>query len=103
MFAQVMTFEETPEQLDAGIRHVKEDVIPPLEGVAGLHGYWLVNRDSGTRLTVMVWADEAASQAGMNAIQAERARHPERERPTPTSIQRFEVYAAVGPGALIAE
>jgi hypothetical protein len=25
MFAQVMTFEETPEQLDAGIRHVKAD------------------------------------------------------------------------------
>jgi len=100
MFAQVIRFEETPEQLDAGIHHVVEEVIPPLQASLGLHGYWLVNRETGTRLSVMVWADEAAYQAGMQAIQAERAKQPNRERPTPTAVQRFEVYAAVRPASL---
>src|SRR5262249_38053099 len=51
-------------------------------------------------LSVMVWADEAAYQAGMQAIQAERAKQPDRERPTPTAIQRFEIYAAMSSGSL---
>jgi hypothetical protein len=102
MFAQVITFEEAPDQLEAGIRHVEEEVIPPLETSAGLQGYWLVNRDMGRRLSVMVWANEAASQVGMQAVQAERAKYLDRERPTPTSVQRFEVYATAGAGMLTA-
>jgi heme-degrading monooxygenase HmoA len=87
---------ESPEQQEAGIRHVQEEVIPPVKDFSGLQGFWLVDRESGQRLSVMVWANEAASQAGMKAIMEERAKNPDRERPTPTSVQRFEVYGVVG-------
>ncbi|HEX8919759.1 MAG TPA: hypothetical protein VF898_14745 [Chloroflexota bacterium] len=97
MFAQVITFEETTEAMEEGIRHVEEEVIPALEGAAGLRGYWLVDRSTGRRLSVMVWESDADMAAGMEAVQAMRARDPERVRPTPSSVQRFEVYAAVEP------
>src|SRR5205807_291187 len=100
MFAQVMTFEETPDQLEAGIEHVLEEVIPPLRSVEGLQGCWLVDRERGQRITVMVWADEAAAQAGMQKIQAERAKNPDRQRPTPTSIERYDVYGIVAADTL---
>ena len=99
MFAQVMTFDESPEQLESGIQHVEEEVIPPLSHVEGLHAFWLVNREEGRRITVMVWDDEAAADTGMKAVQAERAKEPDRRRPTPTSVERFEVYGSVSGSA----
>src|SRR4029453_12613502 len=35
------------------LRH--DEVIPPLAEAPGLHGWWLVDREHGKRLSVMVW------------------------------------------------
>ena len=49
MFVQVITFQETPDQLDDGIGHVNEEVVPALKDAAGLRGWWLVDREHGKR------------------------------------------------------
>jgi heme-degrading monooxygenase HmoA len=95
MFAQVIRFEDSPGELDAGINHVQEEVLPALENERGLHGYWLVDRDAGIRLSVLLWDSEEDYDAGMKKVQARRAQDPDRLRPAPVTVQRFEIYAHV--------
>jgi hypothetical protein len=55
LIATISTFEETNEQLDEGVRQVREEVVPSIQGVPGLRaGYWLVNRESGKRWSVVI-------------------------------------------------
>lgn len=95
MYAQIVTFQETPEQIDAGIAHVLDDVIPALVGAPGLTGVWLANRETGKRLSIMVWESENAASAAMAEVQKRLAtsRHA---RPTPVAVEKFDVYAIVG-------
>ena len=96
MFAMIVSFDgESPEVLSAGIAHVNDEVIPALTDADGLHGWWLVDRDAGRRLSVMVWDSEEQYDAGMARVQLERAKDPDRHRPAPTSVQRFEVYGSL--------
>jgi hypothetical protein len=95
MFAQVITFDDTPEDVQHGIDHVRDEVVPAMERAKGLIGFWLVDRDSGKRITVMVWQDEAEQQAAMARVAAAREADPERPRPAPSSVGRFEIYAHV--------
>ena len=95
MYAQIVTFQETPEQIDAGIAHVLDDVIPALEAAPGLTGVWLANRESGKRLSIMVWESEAAAATAMAKVQ-ERLAVSKHARPQPDSVEKFKVYAIVG-------
>ena len=96
MFAVVMSFEgESGEDLAAGIEHVKDEVIPALEHAGGLHGWWLVDRDAGRRLTVLVCDTQEHFDPGMARVQEARAKDPGRHRPAPTSVARFKVYGSV--------
>lgn len=97
MFAQVISFEETADEVVAGIKHVEEEILPALKDADGVTGFWLVDRDSGKRLSVMVWDSEEAAAAGMAAIEARRAElgKADAPRPTPSSVDRMEVYGSV--------
>ena len=95
MFAQLITFDETPDQVEEGIRHVTDEVIAPLAGTAGLRGFWLVNRDTGTRVSVMLWDDDDAMQAGFATLGAFRDSIGNPPRPTPTKVERFEIYGQI--------
>ena len=96
MFAVVLSFErESPEDLAAGMEHVNDEVIPALSKAGGIDGWWLVDRDSGKRVTVMVWEDEEQYQKGMAFVQDARAADPDRRRPSPTTVARFEVYGSI--------
>jgi len=101
MFVSISSFDETPEQLEEGMRHVREEVVPSITGAAGLrHGYWAVDRDSGRRVGVMVWdSPEAAGSAMPEVAQAikrirEAAGRIQAQR-SPDSTQRFELFAEV--------
>ena len=95
MFAVLMEFEEPAADTEAGIEHVNEEVVPALVGTPGLIGLWLVDREAGRRVTVMVWDSDEHYQAGMAEVQRRRAADPDRHRPPPTSVKRLEVYASV--------
>ena len=96
MFAMVLDFQETAEDTEAGIAHVQDEVIPALKEAQGLLGLWLVDRDHHRRLTVMVWDSEEHCSEGMAAVQARRAAAPERHRPAPASVHRYEEYGSLG-------
>jgi len=96
MFAVVLSFDsESAEDLNAGIEHVTDEVIPALAEAVGLHGWWLADRDSGRRMTVMVWDTEEHYDAGMARVLEARTNDPSRHRPAPSSVARFEVYGSI--------
>jgi hypothetical protein len=95
MYCQVISFEDAPNDLTDGISHVLEEVVPAAEATPGAHGIWLVDRESGRRLSVMLFEDEASAEALFAAVGERRALEPGRNRPKPTGAQRYEVYAIV--------
>jgi hypothetical protein len=96
MFALVLSFDnESPDDLAAGIEHVTDEVVPALAGTGGLDGWWLVDRDHGRRVTVLVCDSQEQFDVGMARVQEFRAKDPDRRRPAPTSVARFEVYGSV--------
>jgi len=95
MFAPVMSFDgESAEDVAAGIEHVPDEVIPPLATAPGVTGWWPVNHESGQRLTVLVCEDDEKLQACMAHVAEARAKDPDRRRPAPTSVTRFEIYGS---------
>ncbi|MGH8862345.1 MAG: hypothetical protein ACRDVG_14135 [Jatrophihabitantaceae bacterium] len=91
----MITFDDSPAELEHGIEHVLDEVVPAMQLAQGLIGLWLVDRESGRRMTVMVWSDEAEQQAAMARVAAAREADPDRPRPAPTSVGRYDIYAQV--------
>jgi hypothetical protein len=96
MYAQIVRFEDSPQDLEDGISHVREEVVPAAEGVPGVTGLWLVDRETGERLSVLVFEDEFRAEQVFAKVGERRAADPERNRPSPVGSKKYEVYAAVG-------
>jgi hypothetical protein len=101
MIVTIATFDESEQELDEGMRHVREEVVPSIRDVAGLRAaYWLVDREAGKRLSVSVWESGDAAAAAMPGVMAaikglrEGAGRAEPQR-SPDRVERFEVFAQV--------
>ena len=97
MFAIVMTFDDgSAENVEAGISHVEDEVLPALRDASGLQGWWLVDRVGNRRVSLMVWDNDEHYNTAMAMVQEARAKDPDRRRPPPSSVGRFEIYGTIG-------
>ena len=68
MFARVTIGQGKPEQIEAGIRNFRENVVPAAKKMAGFKGsYLLVDRKSGKILGIALWDTEKDLQASAMA------------------------------------
>jgi hypothetical protein len=64
MFARVHTLETTPEQHDAGLEIIRNELLPWMRDSTGFRGLiGLTDRAGGTSLVVTLWADEESLRA----------------------------------------
>ena len=96
MYAQIVRFQDEPQDLEDGISHVREEVVPAAEATPGVTGLWLVDRETGERLSVMVFESEERAQEVFAKVGERRAADPDRNRPSPVGSTKYEIYAAAG-------
>lgn len=93
-FAVVIAFEdEDTDAQQAGIEHVQDEVVAAIRDSDGVSGLWLVDPEGGRRLSVMVAESDEHFQVAMGKVAAAREADPDRHRPTPASVTRFQIYA----------
>jgi len=95
MIAQVMTFEGSPEENEAGMEHVLDEVVPAARATPGVHAIWLVSPDRTRRMTVLVAQDEATRDALFARVRERVESAPDRQRPSPVAVEEWESYAVV--------
>jgi heme-degrading monooxygenase HmoA len=70
LFARVFTHRVTPAQVEQTVGTTRARDIPALQQLADFRGgYWLVDRTTGTGVTLTLWASEAALHAGAEATE----------------------------------
>jgi hypothetical protein len=91
-FARLHTLETTPEQFEAGLRIVRDELLPWVRESSGFRGLiGLVDREQGTALVLTLWADseslESSAPAGdrLSALAADASGASRR------SLETFEV------------
>jgi heme-degrading monooxygenase HmoA len=68
VYARVHVLETTPEQSDAGLEIVRDQLLPWLRDTSGYRGLIrLLDREAGKTLVITLWADEEALNASTEA------------------------------------
>ncbi len=92
MYARVTTLEGSPERIDDGTRHVREQVLPQLQQMDGFKGFIsLGDRRSGKMLGVVLWESEEALQATEEKTAAIRGGAREAIGATVAGVEIYEV------------
>lgn len=69
MHARVLRLKGTADKVDAGIENYRSQVVPSLREQDGYSGArLLVDRESGTALSITFWRDEEAARASFEAM-----------------------------------
>jgi heme-degrading monooxygenase HmoA len=93
MFARVSTIQGNPQQVDNGIRHYREQVIPTMMKDTGFKGaYFLVDRKSGKAVSITLWGTEKDLQASTKVADQLRAQASQTVAATkPPVVEIYEV------------
>ncbi len=94
MYARVTKFEGSPQEIEAGIKQIKEQVIPAAKKLDGFKGgYWLVDRTAGKGFSVTLFENESALRASEDAAAKLRANAAQTSGAKITGVERYEVVA----------
>lgn len=92
MFARMSTLESPPGEIDQGLRHVREQVLPLLQQQDGFKGFIaLADRQSGKLIGVSLWESEQAMQASEQVGDRTRSESAEAVSGTVEGVERYEV------------
>jgi heme-degrading monooxygenase HmoA len=86
------TLEGSPDELDEGLRDIKEHVLPLLQQQDGFEGFIaLGDRQSGELVGITFWESEQAMQASEEVGDRMRGDTAEDTGDTIAGVQRYEV------------
>jgi heme-degrading monooxygenase HmoA len=92
MFARVSTYQGSPEQIEEGLAHVRENVLPKVRALDGFEGaYYLVDRDSGKAISITLWGSERAMQASEEEADRLRGESAQVAGAAVEGMERYEV------------
>ena len=98
MFARVSTYLGDPAQIDQGLNHARENILPRVKQVDGFEGvYYLVDRQSGKALTITLWGSEDALRASEEEANRLRTESAESASATIENVDRYEVGISEAP------
>ena len=93
MYARSTTIHADIQSLDAGIAHVRDEVMPSLLRIVGCVGLsLLVNRDSGRCIATSAWESAEAMRASTEQVQPIRDRAADIFGGTP-EVEEWEIAA----------
>lgn len=73
VYARSTTFHAHTDSIDKGIAHIRDEVMPTLQGMAGCVGLsLLVDRDSGRCIATSAWQSEEAMRASEDRVRMVR-------------------------------
>jgi heme-degrading monooxygenase HmoA len=95
MVARVGTYEGTAERLDEFVRGFEQsrDAVSELEGFEG--AYLLVDRATGSAMTVALWSTSAAAEASAERVGQLRAEAAELSEYAVTGVETYDVPARI--------
>ncbi len=92
MHARMSTLEGSPEEMDEGLRDVREHVLPLLKRQEGFKGFIaLGNRQSGELVGITFWESEQAMQASEEVGDRTRSDTAEATGDAIEDVERYEV------------
>jgi heme-degrading monooxygenase HmoA len=92
MFARMSTLEGPPDQVDEGLRYVREQVLPLMQQQDGFKGFIVLgDRQSGKVIGVSFWESEQAMQASEEVGDRTRSESAEAVGATVAGVERYEV------------
>jgi heme-degrading monooxygenase HmoA len=92
MFARVSTYQGSPQQIDEGLDHARQNILPRVRAVDGFEGvYYLVDRQSGRALSITLWESEEAMRASEEEANRLRGESAEAAGATVEGVERYEV------------
>jgi heme-degrading monooxygenase HmoA len=92
MHARMSILEGPPDQVDEGLRYVREQVLPLMQQQDGFKGFIaLGDRQSGKVIGVSFWESEQAMQASEELGDRTRSESAEAVGAAVAGVERYEV------------
>ena len=92
MHARMTTLEGSPDRMDEGVRHVRDNALPVLQQQDGFKEFiTLGDRHSGRLIGVSFWESEQAMRAAEEVGDRTRSDTAEAISDTVAGVDRFEV------------
>ncbi len=92
MHARMSILEGSPDQIDEGLRYVRENVLPQISQQDGFRGMVaLADRQTGKTLGVTFWESEEALRASEEAADRLRGDSAQTMGDTIAGVERYEV------------
>jgi heme-degrading monooxygenase HmoA len=92
VYARISTLEGPPENIDEGLRQVREKVLPQIQQQEGFKGIVaLADRQTGKTLGITFWESEEALKASEEAADRLRQDSAEAMSDTIAAVERYEV------------
>ncbi len=95
MHARMSILEGPTDQIDEGLRYVREQVLPLMQQQDGFEGFIVLSdRQSGKVIGVSFWESEQAMRASEEAAEQLRNQSAEASGATEEDVKRYEVAIA---------